>query len=76
MIANKNDEQCPSLDNTCTVVSTLQRPFLHLDLYRQQEQVLILEIPTPQGPELHLDLSILQGSCACVPPLLSKGGLA
>jgi hypothetical protein len=62
MIANKNDEKCPSLDNTCTVVSTLQRPSLHLDLYGQQEQVLILEIPTPQGPELHLALSILQKS--------------
>ncbi len=52
----------PSLDNTCTVVSTLQRYLLHLDLYEEQEQVLILEMPTSQGPELHLDLSILQKS--------------
>jgi hypothetical protein len=36
----------------------LQRPELHLGLSGQQEPVLIQEMSTPQGPALHLYVSV------------------
>ncbi len=33
---------------------------LHLDLSRQQEPVLLLDVSTPQGSDLHLELSVHQ----------------
>jgi hypothetical protein len=46
------------LDVSTLLVPTLQRPCcnwtcLHLDCYGQQEQVLFLEVSTPQRPQLH-----------------------
>jgi hypothetical protein len=35
-------------------MTILQVAELHLDLFGQQEPVLLLEVPIPQGPELHL----------------------
>ncbi len=43
-------------------VSTLNRPELHLDVFRLQEPVLLLDVPTKQGLELHLELSGQQES--------------
>jgi hypothetical protein len=55
------------------IFCSIERPVLHLDLstpqgfelyqhlVEQQEQVLFLEVPTPQRPELHKDVSTSQG---------------
>jgi hypothetical protein len=43
-------------------VYTLQGHELHLNVYRQQEALLSLDVSTLQeGPELHLKVSTLQG---------------
>jgi hypothetical protein len=70
-------------------VSMLQSPMLHLDVflrrdlsrtwtclqYMLQSPVLHLDVSTPQGPDVHLNMSMLQSFCTAPGRVYSTGGL-